>query len=126
MSALSIAVWVMIGLTLICSFLPWANAGFFTVSGTDGDGVITLVLSLSTGGLFLGLERTRRVVFGVIATVCAVLTMAIYVFDLADISSAVDANAFISVSPGIGLILGAPASMAAVILLIIATAKGRS
>jgi hypothetical protein len=29
---------------MVGSFLPWAQAGFFSVNGTDGDGILTLVI----------------------------------------------------------------------------------
>lgn len=39
----AITIGVIGGFVAIGSFLPWARAGIFTLAGTDGDGVITLI-----------------------------------------------------------------------------------
>ena len=41
-------------IVILGSFLPWAKVLFFTLNGTDGDGVITLILgALAVGGVLL-------------------------------------------------------------------------
>lgn len=121
--------WVVIGgigAALVGSFLPWATAGPFTVSGTDGDGSLTLIASLIAGGCYAYhlQDRASRKGVRIAALVLMAITALIYVIDFADISSMVD-NDLISVSPGIGLVLGTVGSIAAVIFLIIEMAKSR-
>jgi hypothetical protein len=121
--------WVVIGGiggAFVGSFLPWASAGIFTVNGTDGDGVMTLIASAIAGGCY-GYhiqDRASRKGVRIAALVLMVITALIYVVDFADISTMVD-NDFITVSPGIGLILGTIGSIAAVIALIVEMAKRR-
>ena len=73
---------------VIGSFLPWAKVlGFISVSGTDGDGKITLVLgALATAGIFV---RKRSTQVGV--AVLFLLTLAVGVYDLANITSKIQA-----------------------------------
>ncbi len=115
-----------IGAALVGSFLPWATAGPFTVSGTDGDGSLTLIASLIAGGCYAYhlQDRASRKGVRIAALVLMAITALIYVIDFADISSMVD-NDLIDVSPGIGLILGTVGSIAAVISLIIEMARSR-
>lgn len=49
-------------LAFIGSFLPWAEAlgGLVTANGTDGDGIMTLVVALIGEGLGLGVAFGRR------------------------------------------------------------------
>jgi len=48
---------------VVGSFLPWARAGIFSVAGTSGDGVITLVLgAMILVGAFVGRDDRSRVV----------------------------------------------------------------
>lgn len=73
---------------VIGSFLPWAKVlGFISVSGTDGDGKITLVLgALAIAGIFV---RKRSTQVGV--AVLFLLTLAVGVYDLANITSKIQA-----------------------------------
>jgi hypothetical protein len=36
--------WIAAGAVILGSFLPWATAGIVSVNGTNGDGVLTLIL----------------------------------------------------------------------------------
>lgn len=62
-SAVSVA-WpvIAIGLSalvvIVAAFLPWATLGPFTKNGTEGDGVLTLVLGLIAGALCLWAVRS--------------------------------------------------------------------
>ncbi len=73
--------WVVIGgigAALVGSFLPWATAGPFTVSGTDGDGSLTLIASLIAGGCYAYHLQDRASRKGV--RIAALVLMAIVLF----------------------------------------------
>ena len=110
--------WVIVGgvaVVLLGSFLPWATVsasflGEVTVSGMDGDGVLTLLGGAVAGGLalsaFLGRAARWKVVT---ALVFAVLVALVALIDIVDINSRVadlegeGLGAAIDVSIGIGL-----------------------
>lgn len=58
--------WWLVGtgvLMAVGSFLPWARAGIFTVAGTDGDGILTLI-----GGVvvaIVGIANRASIVTGI-------------------------------------------------------------
>ncbi|WP_265443944.1 hypothetical protein [Flexivirga meconopsidis] len=98
--------WVIVGLGVlgvIGSVLPWANGPFgISVSGTDGDGGLTLVLFLAAGvlGVVRGLGRWMlgaAIVALVMGALCS-LTALIDMGDLAD-------SEFASVGGGLILVL---------------------
>ena len=108
-------------LLVLGSLLPWASVraffGTVTVNGTEGDGVITLVIGAVIA--FLGFRLlnglSRKMTIG--ALVLSVLMVALVIFELADISSAISADEVddldVEVNPGTGLYLcglGAAAS----------------
>ena len=100
---------------LIGSFLPWARVFFVTVNGTDGDGIITAILSSIALFLIYGSkralvrEKTGQVQLG-FAVLCAALTAAVYIYDFVNLTSLTDEspNEFfeITVQPQIGIIVG--------------------
>ena len=100
---------------LIGSFMPWAKVFFVTVNGTDGDGIITAILSSVDLFLIYGSkralarEKTGQVQLG-FAVLCATLTAAVYIYDFVNLTSLSDesSNEFfeITVQPQIGIILG--------------------
>lgn len=57
---------------MLGSFLPWGQAGIFTVSGTDGDGIFTLVL----GGVLVGIGIANKPSrgLGIVAILMSVLS----------------------------------------------------
>ncbi|MEY4174801.1 MAG: hypothetical protein RI900_1966 [Actinomycetota bacterium] len=93
-------------LVVVGSLLPWAKVlGFISVSGTDGDGKITLVLgALAIAGLFV---RKASSLIGV--AVIFLLSLAIGVYDFVNVSNKItEAEGEIfegGVSVGIGLYL---------------------
>ena len=100
---------------LIGSFLPWARVFFFTINGTDGDGIITAIASgLALILIFVASNRTasNRSASGalVIAALSAVVAAGVYVYDFINVTSLSDdtSNDFIeiSVEPQMGLIIG--------------------
>lgn len=100
---------------LIGSFLPWARVFFVTINGTDGDGIITAILSSVALFLIYGSKRaltrgkTGQVQLG-FAVLCATLTAAVYIYDFVNLTSLSDegSNEFfeITVQPQIGIIVG--------------------
>lgn len=103
------------------ALLPWAtvNAGLVsvTVAGTDGDGVITLMLALVVGGLVLAKWKaglSRAVV--IVSLVLGAIVLAIAIYDAIDIASSVVDSEFVDLraSVGIGLWLTLLGSIAMV------------
>lgn len=77
-------------LAIVGAFLPWVTtSGFvsFSKAGTEGDGVITLVLAVLTGllAVLMVLLKSRALAIGVL--IGALLIGAVAVLDLTDISS---------------------------------------
>jgi hypothetical protein len=103
------------------SFLPWvkASAGPFTATtnGTDGDGVLTLILAGLVVLLF-ALVKPRRVA-AILTTVLGVVAAGIAFYDTGNISSKAHALASsssgVSASVGVGVILAAVAAVVVVI-----------
>ncbi len=50
-----------IALLFIGSFLPWASFGMFTVSGTDGDGVFTIILAIVALIVYFSLKNKPKI-----------------------------------------------------------------
>lgn len=98
------------------AFMPWASVGPFTVNGTDGDGVLTLVGAFIAGGLGIGGFRNRSRGLVIAALVVSVLITLIAIYDLADLASVADENDFgIEARPGGGLLLTCAGGVAAVV-----------
>jgi hypothetical protein len=82
-------------LAFIGSFLPWVEAlgGLVKKNGTDGDGVITLVVALIGGGLGLGVAFGRKqstaIWTAVGAWVCGAIIGAVAAYDLIDLNNAI-------------------------------------
>jgi Protein of unknown function (DUF2510) len=96
-------------LAIVGSILPWATVrtgfGELSVSGTDGDGVITLVLGIALVGLGLcGFTRARQILSGV-SLLPALGVGAIALIDIVDVSNVADelGSDFAQVSIGSGL-----------------------
>lgn len=91
------------GALLVGSFLPWASVGPFTVSGTDGDGTITLVLAAIAGALLWGRKSVK------IVLALFVLSLLVTGYDLGNISNVAGEgdNTFfeVEVEVGVGLLL---------------------
>ena len=95
------------------SLLPWASGPFgISVSGTSGDGVITLICGIIVAGVAFRLRRTWA---KVVCLLAAVLAVAVGVYHTADLSSTS------GLSIGFGLVLtdaGALACVTAVVMAI--------
>ena len=98
---------------LIGSFMPWARVLFITVNGTDGDGIFTAITSLLALICFYSLSRTtgKTSVLKTVTFLSTIICAAIYVYDFINISSvaSADDDEFfeVTVTPQLGLILGA-------------------
>jgi hypothetical protein len=86
------------GAAVIGSIGPWATIGIFSKAGTDGDGVITLVLAIAGIVLALLLRRGARIAVGIVA----VLILAIGIFDVADVSSSGTKFFGADINPSVG------------------------
>jgi hypothetical protein len=93
-SAARIAGWLMAvagGVIVIAAMMPWATFGPFTVSGTNGDGGITLVLGLiaAAGGIWRGLSQRPsggQIAVGVTNLVLGSVVALIGLVDAGDVS----------------------------------------
>lgn len=81
------------------AFLPWATVGPFTVAGTSGDGMITLVLAALIGWL-TWVRRTRG-----LALALLIVTGLVAGYDLANIGRVAAHDSLFSVQIGGGLVL---------------------
>ncbi len=99
-------------LGIIGAMLPWGRIAFLTVNGTDGDGVITLILSLAFMAA-VALNGMGSIKLGWTALACALLGGAIagigidHWADLESLDTRVTDRISISVRVGTGLILTA-------------------
>lgn len=88
-------------MVFIGAFLPWASWGGFSASGTEGDGIITLVFGIIVGALiyFRSWDSKNKA----ISSVIGLLVLAIGVYDASNIASVADAPFGIGVEVGTGL-----------------------
>jgi len=108
-------------LLLVGSVLPWAKAEATvfgqtvssTTNGLDGDGVITLILALVAGLLFLFVPKAK--VVGSLVLVAGALAGLVAIIDIADVSNKADDLKQLtkqsSASVGIGLWMAAVAAI---------------
>lgn len=95
----------------LAALLPWASVGMITVSGTSGDGAITLILGLVSAGAGLGRALAGKasawqIVIPTVCLVLAVLTTLIAFIDMALLPSGGSGGPFgLEASVGIGLVL---------------------
>jgi len=97
------------GLAVVAAFMPWATATVFGITinknGTDGDGILTLVLCGATAVMGIVMLRgSYRRALGIWAIVLLVLALFIGIYDTADVSRvASDHNGVVSVGYGLWL-----------------------
>ncbi len=95
---------------VVGAFLPWATVGPFDIAGTDGDGVLTLII----GALVAALAWTRKAPRAVIVLVGIAVLIGVY--DLVDVGRVAGGDEeLFDVSIGIGLIITVAASVVAVV-----------
>ncbi|MGE5595105.1 MAG: hypothetical protein ACM3S1_03605 [Hyphomicrobiales bacterium] len=108
-------------LVAVGSLNPWARVLFISVKGTEGDGMLTLILALAAGAIAvirLARPNSRWPMFLVAALfgVCAIIGIKDWV-NVADVAADADAALFdAGVEVGWGLILVALASVAGTLL----------
>jgi len=113
------------------SLLPWfkASVAFFTVTknGTDGDGVLTLILAVLVPLIF-GLV-TSRTAASAMAFMAGALAAVVAVYDIADLSKRAQnllvRSGLVSANIGIGLILAAIGSLVIMVGAILAMKEAR-
>jgi len=107
-----IAIAAISGLGIISTFLPWAHAGMLTVTGTQGDGWITLALFLPGLLLLLSGTKTESLTYTtkIGISIPAAIAVVIGVYKISEFQSRIDdlakSNTFgslISVSTRIGI-----------------------
>jgi hypothetical protein len=126
-------------LAVIGSFLPWAEAlgGLVKANGTDGDGVITLVVALIGGGLGLGVgfaqKQSTAVWTGIGAFLCGVIIGAVAAYDLNNLNNVIEEveresewDMGLSAGSGLYLTLVAGIVMALASVLAIMTARDQA
>lgn len=104
-NAASVLTVVGAALVFIGAFMPWATLGPFSAAGTDGDGVLTLLLAVAAGAMGVpGILRSRKgLLIG--SMICAVLAFLIGAYDMANISTSTDAPLDLNPNVGAGLYL---------------------
>ena len=85
----------------IGSFLPWASVGPFTVNGTSGDGVITLVIAAVAAVFAFRLPKGRGA--RMVTLIGALLIAAIGIYDIVNISN--QSDEIFAASVGIGIVI---------------------
>lgn len=113
-----IAAGVVCLLIFIAAFLPWATVdtaiGSVSASGTDGDGVITLILAILAGIAVAASAKRLRFSEGV-AGVLGIVVALIGIVDWSDVAGVAGASGLASVSVGAGLVLTTLGGVALVI-----------
>ena len=95
----------------IGSIGPWATLGFITVSGTDGDGVVTLILAAAAAAFLWRWSVVGKRSRLIAAAVAGALSLVITVSDTVNISNVVDGPLGLDPSVGWGLIVALIASI---------------
>lgn len=97
-------------LLLIGSFLPWAKLGPIGVSGMEGDGVITLVLSIIAIIIYFILKKKPMIVkistiiIGILSAIIAFVT----VVNISEVPfGSVGSGVIVTIIGGIGLTVSA-------------------
>ncbi|MDA0270829.1 MAG: hypothetical protein O2919_07335 [Chloroflexi bacterium] len=75
---------------IVGALLPWARVGIFSVAGTDGDGMVTLIVGMSIVAVALawGLGRGARGPLLAISLL-GIVVLAIGIYDAVNISTAI-------------------------------------
>ncbi len=132
-SSSRVLAWVALGaavLVVLGSFMPWVNVPFLgAVSGTSGDGMLTLVLGLIAAGVAVaaGLGRAQLAMFAV-AGIASLIALFIGIYDLTNVTSGMaeleDEIFTVALGPGLPMIvLGGFVAVGACVAGIVATRK---
>jgi drug/metabolite transporter (DMT)-like permease len=113
-------VWIVLGgaaATFIGSFLPWATGPFgISASGTSGDGILTIILSVPMA--IFGWLMLRRRWASIAAIVTSVLVVALMIFEVVHLSQ------IGYVSLGIGIVVCLVGGLAGLLGAILARRDG--
>lgn len=95
-------------LVLLGSLLPWATVetgfGSISVRGTEGDGVLTLLLALAGGAAAVAVVMARKPMAAIGGIVAGGLALAIGLFDFIDLARATgDSGGLVQAHTGFGL-----------------------
>ena len=98
-------VWLLGGGVVVGSLLPWARAGIFTISGTDGDGVITLVLGVL---MAVSVAAESRITAGLAMALFSffALWVSLGVFNRLDVETVGGGLFLVIISSGLGILSG--------------------
>ena len=100
---------VVAGLIIVIgSLMPWVTVGFVSAAGTQGDGVLTLIIGLLLGISALQIWTTRsRWIHGIFAILVVLITGAVFA-NLADVGlSSVGTGVYVTIIGGIAAAWGA-------------------
>ena len=107
-SAPTIAAVIGIGVTIIGSIGPWASLGFVSLSGLEGDGVITIIASL-VAAAFLGIAEVRKTQGGraaaYLAAGCGLVATGVAIYDLVNLGSAAGWGVWLTAAGGATLLV---------------------
>jgi hypothetical protein len=95
-------------MVVIGAFLPWVKLGLLSASGTDGDGVITLILGLVAGALVLSSAKKGSGLIGCAILAIGAVIAGVAAYDFTNVSDAIKQsnNVFVSnATVGMGLYL---------------------
>ncbi len=84
MTGTKIAAFIGFGMIVLGAFLPWAQVGALKANGTDGDGVLTLILGLAGAALVYFWNRHKALPLA--AVVAAGLALLIGGYDTINIA----------------------------------------
>jgi len=87
-------------IVVVGAFLPWVTWGVFSVAGTSGDGVITLIFGIIIGGLALGSSSNIK---AAAVLILGFLVLLIGAYDASNVVSIAEAPFGIPVKVGTGL-----------------------
>ena len=91
---------------VVGAFMPWATAGPFSKAGTDGDGVITLVLGALIGvTAFFGLKAPIKPARSWLVVLMTAVAGLVAIYDTADVARVASESSLIQVEVGSGLYL---------------------
>jgi hypothetical protein len=105
---LKIALFLGLAAMLAGAFLPWTKIGPFSASGTEGDGLVTLVLALGGGVIAFFGRRPRAII---IATSAAGLALIVAFLSYIDVSGGQEVGSGLYLTLAGGLVATAAGSM---------------
>lgn len=81
-----IATLIAAGAAILGALLPWASLGVLSAAGTDGDGMITLLLGVAAGIVAIA-ARYAVTAWSIVAIATGALVVAVAVYDINEVTS---------------------------------------